>query len=68
MQAQDNGSERRTRDGYRLLKLDGKEQPIAAWSKQNNLTHATISSRLDNGWTVREALTTLTGMKRRYHE
>ncbi|TAV48512.1 hypothetical protein ELI30_09465 [Rhizobium leguminosarum] len=63
--ASDNGTQRRSNGGHRLLKLDGKEMCMAAWERQLGLPLGTVGRRLAMGWTVHQALTTPEGQRRK---
>lgn len=41
----------------RLITHDGRTQPVSAWSIETGLCHATITARLDRGWSAADALT-----------
>ena len=41
----------------RVLSFNGKSQCLAAWSEEIGIGHATLSQRLEAGWSVERTLT-----------
>ncbi|QDT09893.1 hypothetical protein [Planctomycetes bacterium K23_9] len=41
-----------------LIRFRGRTQTLTAWAREVDLSPAALRSRLESGWTVREALTT----------
>ena len=48
----------RNRRSNRILSHGGENLVVAAWTERNGLADSTIRKRLDNGWTIEEAVTT----------
>lgn len=46
------------RRGLRILSYDGREQSLARWAKEFNMTPMSLKSRFNLGWDVAKALTT----------
>ncbi len=47
----------------RVIEHDGKTLTLSQWSETTGINYFTLWSRLDNGWSVEEALTTTTKQK-----
>jgi hypothetical protein len=57
--------QRRNRPDNRILELDGIRMTSADWRDKLGFKRNLIRNRLNNGWTVRETLTTPVGAWRR---
>ncbi len=41
----------------RMLELNGRTEPLQYWAKQLGVVHSVIIKRLENGWSMEDALT-----------
>jgi len=48
----------RNQSRNRLLEFRGQAKPMAEWAEECGISRFTVRDRLQNGWTVEEALTT----------
>lgn len=53
----------RNRRSSRFLEFNGERRTVAEWSERNGIGYGTLRSRIVNGWTIEDALTTPTRRK-----
>ncbi len=56
--------QQRNKTTNRMVTYDGRTMPASAWAEELGMGLSTLTSRLDNGWTVERTLTTPEGFRR----
>ena len=60
----DKYTQARNKRTNRILKFQGRHGTVAEWARATGLHVMTIHRRLNRGWTIEQALTTIPGMRK----